>query len=180
MFRPTKVRRAKFPGLTERMVDDDGTSITLVGINLHRQWTLEYAGKADRLKFRFMAFRNEPEAIAVNPIVAPGEYWIVPFSYWLLATAMYADPGLGAESLAKKAKEKITTALLAWPLDADLNTVQAKDVQFRTPAKETAVEVQVAVANAKRQEKARRRRQWFRSIVALVVAFLLLRWLRSL
>lgn len=179
MFRPATVKRPKFLGLTERMVDDDGTSISLVGINLHRQWTMEYANAAARLKFRFMAYRNEDHDIARNPILPPGEAWIVPFSYWLLATAIHAKPELDAERLADNVRGKITAALLDWPLDPQLNSIQATRVDIRMAVNETLAEVEFGVANAKRQAKMARRRQWIRSIIVLVAAFLLMRWLRT-
>jgi len=179
VFRLAKVKRPKFPGLTERMVDDDGTSISLVAIDVHRQWTMEYANAAARLKFRFMAYRNEVHDIARNPILPPGDTWIVPFSYWLLATAIHAKPELDAERLADDVRGKITAALLAWPLDPQLNTVQATGVDIRMVARETLAEVEFSVADAKRKAKTARRKQWIRSLIVLVAAILLLRWLRT-
>ncbi|CAN5857884.1 hypothetical protein BH11PSE3_BH11PSE3_47170 [soil metagenome] len=159
------------------MVDDDGTSISLAGINIHRQWTMEYGDKAVRLKFRFLAYRNEPHDIARNPILPPSESWIVPFSYWLLATAIYAKLLRDAERLADEVRDKIKAALLAWPLDPDLNTARATDVSIRMTTGETLAEVQFKVIDARSQEKARRRGQLIRAVIALVVVHFLLQWL---
>jgi hypothetical protein len=162
------------------MADADGTLITLVGINLHREWTLDYVSNADRLKLRFSASRNEFSDIQKNPILPAGDYWIVPFSHWQLATAIYADPDVDVDALAIKVKDKIKAALLAWPLDDHMNTFQAKDVQIRPTVNETSAEVRFAVVNVRRQEKARRRKQLIRSLVAAVVVIFLWRWLRTL
>lgn len=177
MFRPVATRKPKFPGLTERMVGDDGTSISLLQIHIKGPWIMEYLDPSLKLKFGFWAYRN-PD-FETNPIAPPKDYWTVPFTYWYLVRAIHVKRHLDPAELARMIQAKVTEALLAWPLDEHLNTIQAAGVRFQIDKEPAIAAVVAAVDNARRQTASRRRRHWTVVIVALVIFSLFMRWARQ-
>ena len=127
MFRPVRPERPKYENVTELMVDDDGTSISFLGLGRSGEWKFEYCEPLIDSKFEFSATRNKNPAEGSLP---PEDYWIVAITPSSLAPIILSHPELDADQLESKVRSKISDALLHWPLDKFFNTVKGTTVNF--------------------------------------------------